>query len=95
MVSFNLPYLAAGLSSNPLAMMAMMGGGKKMNPFLMSTLLQCNEEHPRCIQPNNLRNEECGLQDDGDDEYTNSGRKLLPCCTCEKTKETILEVVAG
>ena len=90
---FNLSSLAAGLSSDPLTMMAMMGGGKKMNPLLMTTLLQCKEEHLRCVQPNNLRNEECGLQDDGDDEYTNSGRKLLPCCTCEKTKETILDAI--
>jgi len=78
-----------GLSSDPLAMMALMGGGKKMNPFLMSTLLQCKEEHPKCTQPNNLGHEECGLQDDGDNEITNSGRELLPCCTCEKTVATI------
>merc|ERR1712183_111397 len=82
-----------GLSSDPLTMMAMMGGGKKMNPLLMTTLLQCKEENLRCVQPNNLRYEECGLQEDEDDEYTNSGRKLLPCCTCEKTAETILEGV--
>merc|ERR1739838_940904 len=82
-----------GLSSDPITMMALMGGGKKMNPLLMTTLLKCKEEQPRCVQPNNLRNEECGLKEDEDVEYTNSGRKLLPCCTCEKTAETILERV--
>jgi len=74
-----------GLSSNPAAMMAMMGGGKKMNPLLMTALMQCKEEHLECVQPNNLRHEECGLGD----EVTYSDRELLPCCTCKKTEETI------
>ena len=88
MISFNLPYLAAGLSSDPLAMMALLGGGKKINPFLMSTLLQCKEKHLECTQPNNLRNEVCGIKED-DSQYSASGRELLPCCTCKKTEETI------
>ena len=87
MISFNLPYLAAGLSSDPLAMMALLGGGKKINPFLMSTLLQCKEKHLECTQPNNLRNEVCGIKED-DSQYSASGRELLPCCTCKKTEET-------
>merc|ERR1719153_1120318 len=53
-----------GLSSNPLAMMAMMGGGKKMNPFLMSKLLQCKEKYTECPQPNNARHEVCGIAED-------------------------------
>merc|ERR1711970_1370662 len=80
---------SGGFSSNPMAMMAMMG--KKMNPLLLTSLMQCKEQHPRCVQPNNSRHEECGL---GDDEWTYSGRELLPCCTCEKTKETVLPVTA-
>merc|ERR1712183_315399 len=77
-----------GLSSDPLAMMALLGGGKKLNPFLMSTLLQCKEKHLECTQPNNLRHEVCGIKED---EYQYSGvtgRELLPCCTCKKTEET-------
>merc|ERR1739838_1225988 len=84
-----------GLSSDPLAMMALLGGGKKMNPFLMSTLLQCKEKHLRCVQPNNLRHEVCGIKED---EYTFSlatNRELLPCCTCKKTVATIADIYDG
>merc|ERR1739838_125025 len=84
-----------GFSSNPLAMMAMLGGGKKMNPFLMSTLLQCKEKHLRCTQPNNLRHEVCGIKED---EFTFSlatNRELLPCCTCKKTVATIADIYDG
>merc|ERR1712183_315668 len=84
----------SGLADDNLMLMASMMGNmymnpKKMIPLLMTTLMQCKEEHPRCVQPNNPRHEECGL---GDDEWTYSGRDLLPCCTCEKTKETVLPV---
>merc|ERR1739838_159180 len=78
-----------GLSSDPLAMMALLGGGKKMNPFLMSTLLQCKEKHPECTQPNNLRNEVCGIKEDNYQYSGVTGRELLPCCTCKKTEETL------
>jgi len=71
-----------------MAMKAMMG--KKINPLLLTTLMQCKEEHARCVQPNNARHEECGLGDDN--AWTNSYRDLLPCCTYEKTKETTLPV---
>merc|ERR1712183_791557 len=84
-----------GLSSNPLAMMAMMGGGKKMNPFLMSTLLQCTEEHAECTQPNNPRHEVCGLPEDEYHYSQSSGRLLLPCCTCKNTEETTAEMYIG
>merc|ERR1712183_16236 len=80
---------SGGFSSNPMAMMAMMG--KKMNPLLLTSLMQCKEEHSRCVQPNNPRHEECGLGD-YDGYWTYSNRDLLPCCTCEKTKETLLPV---
>ena len=77
-------------------MMAMMGGGKKMNPLLMMTLLQCKEEYPRCTQPNNLRHKRCGLKEDQYHHYFSSGKlvELLPCCTCKKTEETIGESIA-
>merc|ERR1711910_131211 len=81
-----------GLSSNPLAMMAMMGGGKKMNPFLMSKLLQCKGKYSECTQPNNARHEVCGIAEDEYHYSQSSGRLLLPCCTCKNTEETIAEM---
>merc|ERR1712212_881579 len=84
-----------GLSSNPLAMMAMMGGGKKINPFLMSKLLQCKEGHSECTQPNNARHEVCGIPEDEYHYSQSSGRLLLPCCTCKNTEETIAEMYIG
>ena len=72
-------------------MMAMMGGGKKMNPFLMSKLLQCKEEHAECTQPNNARHEVCGIAEDEYHYSQSSGRLLLPCCTCKNTEETIAD----
>ena len=52
-------------------------GGKKMNPFLTSTLLQCKEKHDECIQPNSKKGFLCGTV--VVDRY--------PSCTCPKTKE--------
>jgi len=52
----------------------------------------CAEKYPKCTQPNNSRQEECGLGD----FYTMprsgqwpmfSAEKRLPCCTCKETKE--------